>query len=164
MRNLIKGLPIVVALLAALVPLYAAGTTDFAEIASLPAKTTNFNGAGAQASFFSNPGPTTAPTAGATLVSSGNLAPGCYVIDVTIENETDTAANSVQCAHRNAANSADVSVALPIPVAAATPGVLASGIYEVLIANQNESVACRIVASATSAKVWQADMTGFPCP
>lgn len=150
---------------------FAAQTSDMAEIASLPAKISNFGGQagsfanGTAVPLFQNGGPLTAPTAATVLVDSGQLAPGCYLIDVHVANETDTAVNTIACAHRNAANAADISVAEPFGLAVfATIPILASTIYQVQIATQNERVACRIVSNATAAKIWQADMVVWPCP
>lgn len=75
------------------------------------------------------------------------------------------AVNSFTVAHRNAANSADVSTANPFGVAVfATIPIQGSWLGQVNIANQNERVAVRINANATAAKIWQADMTVLPCP
>jgi hypothetical protein len=163
----IVGLAICLAAAAA----FAAQSSDFAEIATLPAKVSNYGGQagafanGTAAPLFQNGGPLTAPTAATVLVDSGQLAPGCYLIDVHVANETDTAANTIACAHRNAANAADVSVAEPFGLAAfASVPILASVIYEGQIATQNERFACRIIANATAAKIWQADMVVWPCP
>ena len=150
---------------------FAAQTSDFAEIASLPSKISNFAGQagsfanGTSSPLFQNGAPQTAPTAATVLVDTGQLAPGCYLIDAHFANQSDTAANNIVCAHRNAANSSDISTAEQIGLAAfsATP-ILTSVIYEVQIATQNERVACRIVSNATAAKVWQADLVVWPCP
>lgn len=150
---------------------FAAQTSDFAEIASLPAKLSNFAGQagsfanGTAAPLFQNGGPLTAPTAATVLVDTGQLAPGCYLIDAHFANLTDTAVNTIVCAHRNAANSGDVSVGEQVGLAVfATIPILTSVIYQVQIATQNERVACRIVSNATAAKVWQADLVVWPCP
>jgi invasion protein IalB len=171
-RNLLRlCFAMVIALVLSASSAMAAQTSDLAEIASLPAKISNYVGQSqafvnnGTAPLFQNGAPQTAPTAATVLVDSGQLAPGCYLIDVHVANETDTAVNTIACAHRNAANAADISVAEPFGLAVfATIPILASVIYEVQIGVQNERVACRIVSNATAAKIWQADMVVWPCP
>ena len=164
------GLAALAAILFAAAAALAGQTADFAEIAALPAKVSNFAGAGVfagggAAPLFENGGPLTAPAASTVLVDTGKLAPGCYLADLHVTNQTDVVPNTIVCAHRDKNNASDLSVAEQFGIAAfvALP-VMGGAIYEVWIGAQNERVACRIVASATAGKIWQADLTVWPCP
>jgi len=144
--------------------------SDLAEIASL-SRLSNYGGAAAWVAqganpLFQNGGQLTAPAATVALVDSGPLPVGCYLLDVHVANVSDTTADSFVVVHRNATNAGDVCLSNPVTVGAfSTPTILtAAGMYEGYIANANERFVVRLILAATSAKVWQADMTVWPCP
>lgn len=100
----------------------------------------------------------TAPAAATVLADSLGLTPGTYLIYAGIAS-TDTAANILQLAHRNAANSADVELS------DSQSGVLAGGQQGELgllawftIANSGERVVVRNKNAGTSALFYQADL------
>jgi hypothetical protein len=148
---------------------FATITQDLAELPSnYPVNTltpTGLNVLGGAGAAVVNGAQETAPTTSTVMADTGQLAVGCYVIGVYAENLTDTAADAVILAHRNAANSADVSTTPGIPVNVYASGLpaIGTGLFQVQIANANERVVARMYVNTTAAKIWQVDMALFPC-
>jgi hypothetical protein len=101
----------------------------------------------------------TAPSAGATLADTGALAAGTYRFVVSWAT-TDTAANLIQIAHRNAANGADVEVSdfASGVLAGGCPGGWAEAIMTLAA---NERVRVRNKNAGTSALFYQATIYVF---
>jgi len=100
----------------------------------------------------------TAPAAATVLADSLALTPGTYLVYAGVAS-TDTAANIIQVAHRNAANNADVELA------DSQSGVLAGGPQGELgllgwfvISNSGERVVVRNKNAGTAALFYQADL------
>lgn len=100
----------------------------------------------------------TAPAAATVLADSGQLTPGTYLAFAGVAS-TDTAANIIQIAHRNAANNADVELS------DSQSGVLAGGQQGELgllgwftTTNANERIVVRNKNAGTAALFYQADL------
>lgn len=113
----------------------------------------------------------TAPAAGTVLADSGALPntpflqAGQFVLVVASVAVTDTAANIVQLAHRNAANSADVELEdSQVGIAAGSQGgeTLISGIF--LLGAVGERFVVRNKNAGTAALFYQANVYVFPLP
>jgi hypothetical protein len=105
----------------------------------------------------------TAPAAGTVLVDSGQLTSTGIWMFLASAATTDTAANLLQMAHRNAANNADLELS------DSEEGVLSggpsSGTNSALawfnIQNVNERVVVRNKNAGTAALFYQADIYGW---